>query len=110
MSREIDPARRGRSQISELERLMRLRARLNPAFVAALKEDFAAHGHEAIAYARISRSATYLKLSALCLPGVVEEEAAEARAKRDARMAQRRAARDKAGEDGGAAGEDGGGA
>lgn len=90
-------ARRGRTTMTELERLIKLRRKVNPAFVAALAADFKAHGSEAIAYARISRSATYLKLAAIFMPEVSPEEIEAIRAARDAAVERMRAARDGSG-------------
>lgn len=86
--------RRGRTTLTELERLIRLRRKVNPDFVKALAADFKAHGAEAIAYARISRSSTYLKLAAILMPELSEEELLAMAAARDEALAKMRAARD----------------
>lgn len=88
------PERRGRTTLTELERLIRLRRKVNPDFVKALAADFKAHGAEAIAYARISRSSTYLKLAAILMPELSEEELLAMAAARDEALAKMRAARD----------------
>src|SRR5690349_14236037 len=91
---KIKLTQRGRNKLSELERLIRLRRKVNPAFVQALAADFKAHGAEAVAYARISRSSTYLKLAAVFLPEFSEEELAAMAAARDEAIERMRAARD----------------
>ena len=85
-----DWQRRGRSTTEEIERLMKIRSKVSPQFIEALRRDFEAHGAEAVAYARISRSATYLKLSMAFLGGLPEEEEARQREERNARIAKLR--------------------
>jgi hypothetical protein len=93
--KEKSPAaewRRGRNGLGELERLMKLRGRVNPDFVAALRADFRAHGAEAVAQARATRPLSYLKLAAVFLDEVDPDEAATRRAARDAAVEAMRAA------------------
>jgi hypothetical protein len=63
-----DTILRRRSTTSEVARLARLRGMINPRFLAALVADFEAHGAEALAEARRTRPATYLRLAAALLP------------------------------------------
>jgi hypothetical protein len=93
--KEKSPAaewRRHRNGLGELERLMKLRGRVNPDFLAALRADFKAHGHEAVELARRTRPLGYLKFAAVFLDEVDPDEAAARRAARDAAVEATRAA------------------
>jgi 16S rRNA C967 or C1407 C5-methylase (RsmB/RsmF family) len=57
-----------RATKAELERRLSVRAAVSPAFLAALKRDFAEHGAEAIAQTRRTAPSTYVRLAAAVLP------------------------------------------
>ena len=52
----------------ELQRRLAVRAAVSPAFIAALRRDFARHGAVAIARTRDLAPATYVRLTAVLLP------------------------------------------
>ena len=59
----------------ELQRRLAVRAAVSPAFIAALRRDFARHGGVAIARTRDLAPATYVRLAAVLLPLDAEEAA-----------------------------------
>jgi hypothetical protein len=67
---------RGGLTAKELQRRLAVRAAVSPAFIDALRRDFARHGAVAIAKTRELSPATYVRLAAVLLP--MDAEAAEA--------------------------------